>query len=337
MCICCIFCKVDEQNSKLSKEHIIPQTLGGFQTLPYVCKKHNNDFGTNFESKLKKNIFIVKALDNLRIKPKKIAYDQAEFRIDLLEEKNLVGFIDKNEDVKFRTQKYKNEDTKEEHLVVSNEQIKTTLKKQIKRYETEHEIEVKFDVDKEFDSLPFDIAIPIYPTDINFIKRKNSNGRARILGLDNPIPFEVIAKIALLHLSFLFYPLAMVDELDQIKEFILNGGENYFVMIHSFLREEDPDELNYLPFHSVRISLIDDSLVALVNLFGTMTFSVVLGDFKKVTIKPPQDVSELFDKYFVYDLEKKEIFLGDIDIDNYQTHTFYLEDLVRTMRFEKGG
>ena len=81
----CIFCKknsLDGEDHILTDEHIIPQVIGGWLTIPYVCKKCNNlTFGSKFEAELKGNGYIVSALDKLNIKPKKEAYRAADLRL----------------------------------------------------------------------------------------------------------------------------------------------------------------------------------------------------------------------------------------------------------------
>jgi hypothetical protein len=65
----CLFCGLNEECGEehtLSDEHIIPQVLGGWVTIPFVCTHCNNvRFGRAFEAKLKKNAYVVVALEQL--------------------------------------------------------------------------------------------------------------------------------------------------------------------------------------------------------------------------------------------------------------------------------
>lgn len=54
----CIFCQKEINVSNQSAEHIIPRFLGGNYVLDNVCKKCNNEMGSDFEGKLGNNIII---------------------------------------------------------------------------------------------------------------------------------------------------------------------------------------------------------------------------------------------------------------------------------------
>jgi hypothetical protein len=299
MNIKCIYCKIEDLGAGLSEEHIIPEVLGGIFRIPIVCKEHNDRFGHSLESDLKKNGFIVTALDKLKLQPPNLAYREARTTIDLEHEKGLKGYIDEKGAARFFPQ-----EVKEGHRVIPEEQTIDVLKKQIERFEKRTGKKIDFDLE-EFNNLPYDIAIPVYGTDIVFIKRKAGRGGVVMYGLDQPIPFRVIAKIALTHLAALNYPFVMKDEFDPIKSYIIHAGLNRFVMLHTLLKDVEPKSINYLPYHYLRIKFVEGGLAAIVALFGTMKFMVFFEEFQNIDEFKSID---FLDNYHVYDINNKNIF-----------------------------
>jgi len=290
---------VENMNAELSDEHIIPKVLGGVFTIPAVCKAHNNKFGYIFEGNLKKNVYIATALDKLKLQPPNLAYDKAKVKINLENKIDLKGYIDEKGKSNFFPQ-----ETNEGEKVVPEEETPDVLKKQIERFEKKYGKKINFDVG-EIDKLPYNIAIPIYGTDIVFIRRRSQAGSVILHGLDQPISFRVVAKIALNHLTALYYPFVMKDEFDAIKEYILVDGKNRFVMLHTNLENVDPKILNYRPYHYIRFNFIEGTLSAVVCLFSTIKFLVFFDEFNNVE---ELESIKLFDNYHVYDINNKNIF-----------------------------
>lgn len=299
MNIACIYCKIENLGAELSDEHIIPHVLGGVFKIPVVCKEHNDKFGHTLESELKRNGFIVTAIDKLKLQPPNLAYREATIRISLDNEAELKGYIDEHGAAKIFPQ-----DSTKEYKVIPEEQTFEVLKKQIERFEKKAGKKVNFNFD-DFDKLPYDIIIPVYGTAIAFIKRRTKAGNVIIYGLDQPISFRVIAKIALTHLAALYYPFVMKDEFDAIKGYILHGGANRFVMIHTLLRDAEPKSINYLPYHYVRIKFVEGALAAIICLFGTIKFMVCFEEFSNID---EFKLRSLLDNYHVYDINDRNIF-----------------------------
>jgi len=130
----CIFCGLNSEygvSHKLTEEHIIPQVLGGWLTIPFVCKTCNNDhIGIKIESKLKKNSFIVTALDKLKIQPPDLAYRHANIEMDFKLSGKLKGYFDKEGKPEYSSQKIK-----DDSIITPESQAKDVLKKQIERWE----------------------------------------------------------------------------------------------------------------------------------------------------------------------------------------------------------
>jgi len=309
-----MYCKIETLSSELSCEHIIPQVLGGTFKISVVCKEHNERFGHSFEGKLKRNAFVATALNTLGIEPPNLAYSEARMTINLESYEALKGYIDKEGSAQFFPQ-----EPKEDHQVIPEEQTVGVLRKQIKRYEKKTGKKVDFDLE-QFDHLPYNIAIPICGTDIVFIKRKSERGSALIHGLDQPIPFRVIAKIALTHLAALHYPFVMRNEFDPLKDYIIHGGANRFVTLHTLLGDVRPKNIRYLPYHYLRIKYVEHGLAAIVTLFGTIKFLVFFEEFNSIEEFKPISI---LNYYHIYDVKNRTIFYS-----NGHTQLIELDDML---------
>ena len=122
--------------------------------------------------------------------------------------------------------------------------------------------------------------------------------------MGEPISFKIPAIIAFEHLAGLYYPFVMKPEFDSIREWILNDGNNCHVLLNSHLSDRKPDEIEYLPYHHVRIGFQAGGLTAIVGLFGIIKYSVFLAELEDLNDFPQPDI---FDYYHVYDINKKEL------------------------------
>ena len=167
----CIFCKKnssDGEEHHITDEHVIPKSLGGFLTIPFVCKRCNNyNIGSQIESELKKNGYIVAAIDQLSLQTKAKAYREADIRMDFDQVKNLIAKYDDKGNANYHSQTID-----DGSMIAPENDAKEILRKQIERYEKSTGTKVSFNID-EYDKLPYNLAIPVYPSDICFIKRKD--------------------------------------------------------------------------------------------------------------------------------------------------------------------
>ncbi len=301
--LACIFCGLnsnDGENHVITEEHIIPRVLGGWFALPFVCKVCNNKIGSRIESNLKRNSFVVSALHKLNIVPKKLAFREAIIELDFnlsSKIKAKYGEADKPE--------YYPQQISDGSIVVPENEAKKLLKKMIERWEKNTGRKVRFDISK-FDVLPYDVVIPIYGTNIYFIKRKNQIATITISGLDEPIPFEIPAKIAFEHLAGLDYNFIRRKEFDHIANWILNNGRNCHVLLNTILRNKSPDDLEYLPYHYIKFGFQSGGLSAIVVLFGVIKFLIFLAEIDSM-----EDFlrKNMLKYYHIYDLKRKNIFL----------------------------
>ena len=298
----CMFCGLnsrDGEEHRLTEEHVIPEVLGGWLTIPFVCRKCNSDYlGSKIESKLKKNGFVVTALDRLRIQPRRLAYREANIELEF----NLLGKLkaqfNKEDKPTFISQKLK-----DDSIIIPEDKAKEVLKKQIARWQNKTGEKINFNL-SDFDNLPYDIALPIYGTKICFIKRKNQGASITIAGLDEPIPFRIPAIIAFEHLAGLYYPFVLRKEFDPISLWILNKNRNRHVLLNTPLRNLKPDDLDYLPYHFIKFGFQSGGLSAIVGLFGVIKFLVFLAELNNIDDFPAKDLLEF---YHVYDLKKREL------------------------------
>jgi hypothetical protein len=318
----CIFCgrnSADGEEYKISDEHVIPQVLGGWLTIPFVCVSCNNDrFGAHFEADLKKNGFVVAAIEKLKLQSKALAYKEAKLTLTIDGDKPLVAYFDKADAPKHFPQRID-----DGSLIIPEDQAKVVLRKQIERYERATGTKVLFDIDS-YDTFPYGLAIPIYPTNLCFIKHRNRKSSLTISELDKPIPFIVPAKIAFEHLAGLYYRYVLREEFNPIRDWLHHGDPNInnHVLLSSFLRDKMPDELTYQPFHFVRLGYQQESLSAIVCLFGTIYFSVFLAHIPDFSSFPfPQVIGT----YHLYDLQNRSLYTENAPGDIRKEDEMYLD------------
>ena len=318
----CLYCSVDPRDSPLSDEHIIPGVLGGWLKYPCVCKSHNDQFGSDLESTLKKNVFVVRAIHSLGLQNLDKAYRHGRVTIETADGRELRGALIGSEPRLIPSGVSNNE------LVVPEETAKAILRKQIARFEEEHNVHVKWRAD-DFDSVPYDQLCPILETDISFIKRKGGSGFVRIDGLDAPISFRVPAKIALTHLAALGYPLAQSSSFDPLKTWILQGGDNRFGLIGRRMNDLALSAIVYKPYHYIKYRFVDPHLLALVTLFSAIRFGVYLAEIPELSQWPHFSA---LDRYHVYDIRRRVVFGSRCPNELEQDHTALLDAVLACHR-----
>lgn len=321
----CIFCKknsLDGDNHILTNEHIVPQVIGGWLTIPYVCKKCNNEtFGSEFEAELKENGYIVAALDKLNIKPKKEAYRAADLRLLFPSKQDkLKAYFNENGIAQFYPQRLK-----DNSMLVPEDDAKQILSKQIKRYEKEHNVKIEFDIES-YSDLPYNIAIPIYGTDIHFIKTRDEKADLYYHNLSKPISPLLPATISFELLASLDYNLVMNPCFDSFRNWILKNGKNTFVLLNRHLRGTDPLGVHYLPNHFIRFGYYSNCLVAVVGIFGVFKYSVFFGKINN--LECPQ-LLRVLDKYMIFDLANLKTFLFEGDDQSIADDKLFLESMAR--------
>lgn len=295
----CVYCDVDPLSSSISNEHIIPRVLGGWITARIACKRHNEILGEEIEGILKRNGYVAMAIARLGLQTPDVAFQDANVQVRFSKE-HLMGAslgCSGSPHLVART-------IDDGSFLVPDDQSLRVLQKQVRRYETTHNTTVNFDWGT-FGSLPFDRVHRIPGTDICFIKRQGQVGQVQLLGLDQPIPFRLPAKIALSHVAAIEPQLTHRDSFRELKTWLLRSGPNKFVLLNSPLQGEESSQLNYCPIHHVTYRIDGNTVSAVVTLFGIIRFSVFLGSSSLITEFPHLDV---FEGYHVYDIQKRSVY-----------------------------
>lgn len=299
----CIFCAKNSDDGlehKITNEHVIPKVLGGWITLPILCKKCNNDvLGRQAESQLKQNAYIVSAIDKLNIKPRKKAYHHASISISFDNDITARAIFNDSGSVKLRSTIQPNGS-----IIVPNENVKADLKKMVKRSFKTKGISAP-NIDKIYNQAQLDVLTPIPGTGIFFKKISNSNGTINISNLNKPIPFIIPASIAFKNIAGFSYHFAIQKAFDPFRDWILDNNFENKVMVHTIFNQSlAPNTFNYQPIHYLRYSIIEDGLVCLVVLFNVLIFTVFMGFNPDLTFLPDQ---RLLDKYIVYDIKDRDL------------------------------
>jgi hypothetical protein len=321
----CIYCAVDPRDSPLSKEHIIPAVLGGWETFSCVCESHNSQLGKVLESKLKTNAFVAHALHTMGLQTFNKAYRQGSVIIETSDGRELRGTI-KGAWPRLITQAVSHDE-----LVTPEEDVKAILRKRIEKLQKQGNTLISWH-DNDFDSLPYDQVCHIPETGISFTKKKGGPGFVRIDGLDRSIPFRIPAKIALTHLAAVGCPFVQSPSFNPLKTWILQGGENQFVLLGRRLDALEPCDLNCKPYHYIKYRFVAPHLVALITLFSAIRFGVYLAELPEMA--QWQHLPAL-DLYHVYDLRKKIIFSSRCEDGLEQDH-IVLMDTVLAWRSHAG-
>lgn len=273
----CIYCDIDPLSSPISDEHVIPRVLGGWITAPIACKRHNEILGKEIEGTLKRNGYIAMAIARLGLQTPDAAFRDANIQVRFSKDHVMGASFDCSGSPQLAPRTID-----DGSLLVPEDHSVSVLQKQVRRYETTHKATVNVDW-AAFESLPFDKVHRVPGTDICFVKRQGQVGQVQLLGLDQPIPFRIPAKIALSHVAAIEPQLAHGNSFSELKSWILRSGPNKFVMLNSPLQGEDPAQLDYSPVHHLRYRINGDAVSAVVTLFGLIRFSVFLGSSSHIT------------------------------------------------------
>ena len=317
----CIFCaknSLDGPQHKLTNEHIIPECLGGWITIPFLCGQCNNKLlGSQVEGRLKQNAYIVAAIDKTEIGTAYKTYNRADITVEFEDGKTVRGKYDRKHQIKLVPTPQS-----DGSLIASEEESKAILFKQIKRFERDNNISVSFD-EKDYESSPYDVLIKIPNTDKSFIKSRDAKGITLISNLVEPIPFLVPMSIAFENIAGFSYQFAIQPAFDPLRDWINNDQlQNKVMLLNPIDSSIAPNEYNYEPYHHLRYSMVNDGLVALVVLFNQITFSVFMGFNPNLNLL--QD-TQLLDKYMVYDLKNQHFSIGVPSKDVFDEDSLSLE------------
>ena len=316
-CIICARNSEDGEDYKITEEHIIPECIGGWITVPFLCKSCNNDvLGSAVEAKLKQNAYIVAAIDKTGLETPDRAFRRANISLEFENGITALGRYTEARQIKFVPTKQD-----DGSLIVPEDETINVITKQVKRYEKEKGIDVKFDP-SIIESTPYDILTNIPGTDISFIKRQDVKSTLLISNLSEPIPFMIPASIAFETIAGFSYSFIIHETFDPFRDWLQSNSFLYKVTLVNPINSEDPpNKLDYEPHHYLRFSMVEDGLVALVVLFGQLVFSVFMGFNPPIELLP----DGVLDKYIVFDLKTNDVSLIDPPANIVEEDNIYLE------------
>lgn len=100
----------------------------------------------------------------------------------------------------------------------------------------------------------------------------------------------------------------MREEFDPIKNYIIRGGSNRFVMADTSCRNVAPTDMEYLPYHYLRFRFVEGGLVAIVVLFSAIRLMVFFEEFHSID---ESESIDFWDTYHVYDIGNRDL-LSDV-------------------------
>lgn len=326
----CVLCRGDSIEDP-SDDHIIPQGLGGWVSIPNVCGTCNNVLGHELEGQYKKNGYIATALQAIGFQPPKEAYRFSEITVQLEKGGDLRALFDDAGQIRLIPQPSPDDP---DSMLIPDEETKKVLKTQIARYEKKTGTAVNFDL-SIIDDLPKDVIIPIPGTNIQVAKRSHKSKSVLYSGLDNPIPYRGIAFLSLKQLAALSPDFILKDEFDPIRRWIrYDEGEAHYVVLNNPVQKVNPSTLEYRPYHYLLYSYQDGALGCLVVLFEQLAFSIYLADLPGIS---DDTINQFLDKYILYDIENKSVYLHTTDDERYQQERGFIRSAIMSGRYVRAN
>jgi hypothetical protein len=247
----------------LTKEHIIPQALGGKLTAWIYCKDCNDRFGRKIDNELIKNIgYFATALNIDRDRGKNRPYD--------------VTLVKKGTKLLFNGKELKRKKPIVE-IKKNGDKIKSVdviARSEIELREKITQIKTKYSLDAEFKDIHEDHSGPV---DVKFD-----------FVIDNSRIRRAVSKIAYsLLCTKLSAEYVFASSFDQIRTYIRSGSKNDLATANYRYTDFMTDGLR--PLHKIHISLNrQKNIVAgFVCLFGTFRYTVLLSNNFKSTFEWP--------------------------------------------------
>lgn len=255
----CSICLAEE---KLSFEHIIPESIGGFLEADIQCTICNNDrLGSKLVSKAKKTYTIRLAIRALKKELPELFKSIEEgqlYSATRSDETVTTAFFKKGEIVS------KAGIEKDGSLVVDRKDTKNSLKSQLKKEGfTEEQIENKL---KEFSNLKVEQPFQISNT-LRVIKRKFVS----LFPLPGDVDMDdrIITLIAYNYLCIVIGDIVFDESFDAVRAFILNNVKTDRIIIEQF-----PYNGPYKPYHKLYMESLEDRTKVTIVLFGSIAYVI---------------------------------------------------------------
>jgi uncharacterized protein YlaI len=255
----CILCG---RVNGLTKEHLIPQSIGGKLYTIFLCKKCNDELGRDIE-------YAIRTDPSIRIAAHRLA-DKIPVIADMLSERQqYIGYskggkvkgIIKNGEFRVREQKENNGSLRQ-----PTDRARRSIEKILKKITPDIDI-IKKALD-DFDKAPEDTRIHL-AKGLEFAKWRLKKVEPLLDGkpMDIIVPLKIAFEFLALHLATAIY--AQHEELNEIKKAILERFEDSKSYRVEYLRGE-----NYAPFHGIVFEGNHPHAVVQVRLFGFLAYRV---------------------------------------------------------------
>ncbi|MDK9699018.1 MAG: HNH endonuclease [bacterium] len=178
----CIY-DIPSQNQKShlqkSDEHIFPQVIGGFAVKKNVCETCNDKLGIELDSSFKKSIYIIKALNKLKLSTKKKIHRNVKLSFER-NGKEIPAYFNNSDVLTGGVQDY------EEFLEVPNSLSFSHIRKILEKKINEHNCTSDF-CEEDYVNAPYDLHIPIMDSSkslflFSFVKRRGNETNLKYLG-----------------------------------------------------------------------------------------------------------------------------------------------------------
>jgi hypothetical protein len=255
-------CSVCLEEGKLSFEHIIPESLGGFLAADIQCTKCNSDIlGSKLVSKAKRTYTIRLAIRALKKELPRLYQsieEGQEYSAKRSDEVITTVFFKKGEIVS------KAGIEKDGSLVIDRKDTESRLKNRLRKDGfTEEQIQSKL---KEFNDLKVDQPFQISNT-LKVIKRKFMS----LFPLAGNVDMDdrIVALIAYNYLCITVGDIVFDERFDVVTDMILNGSKSDNIIIKQF-----PYNGPYKPYHKLYLESLEDRTKVTIVLFGSIAYVI---------------------------------------------------------------
>ena len=286
-------CSICLKEDKLTFEHIIPESIGGFLEVDLQCAKCNSDLGNNLIFKAKRTYTIRLAIRYLRNELSKLFLsieDGQEYSVRRSDDMNATALF-KNGMVVTKAGREKNGS-----IVVDQKDTESNLINRLKKEGlTNEEIEIRLD---EFNKLPIDQHFQITRT-LNVIKRKFVS----VFPHSNDVDMDerIIMLMAYNYLCITIGETVFEEYFDSIRDYILKDIKTNRILI-----EQYPYNGHYKTYHKIYRETFEDRTKITITLFGSIVYIISFLQLKIMTSDNDIIIQELKNKnlYFAQTIEE---------------------------------
>ncbi len=291
---CFIKCSVCLGDDKLTYEHIIPESLGGFLEVNLQCGKCNNDLlGSKLIPKAKKIYPIRLAIHSLKSELPELfkSIEEGQKYSAKSSDETISSAFLKNGEIISKAGK-----VNESELKIDKRDTEKNLRGMLsKEGFSDKEIEKKLN---EFNSIKVDELFKISNL-LTVVKRKFLSWLpiADEVDMDN----RIILLIAYNYLCITTGEMIFNDYFDSIREFIKSGTPSNYLQFEQF-----PYNGPYKPFHKIYLETLDDRTKVTILLFGSIAYKVTFLKLKIMSNDNNIIIQELTEKklYFAKTIQE---------------------------------